>query len=139
MSELDQVERFIFDRLTAWAPLDALVGDRIHNSLAPQGEPFPYVIYSPPGITPDARGIGTTNLQSSGLWTVKAVDESTSYATVELITQAIHAALHGERDPAGPVLACVREGIISYPEDTDGRSYRHRGGQYRIVVASTSP
>lgn len=137
-TELAEAERFIWDRLTAWAPLDALVGDRIFNTAAPQGAELPYVIFNGDPNN-DVRGIGTRNIQNELVMFVKAVDESPSYSSVEAIAAQVHLALHGQQDPAGPVLACVRERIISYPEDSDGRSYRHRGGEYRMVVTSTDP
>lgn len=134
MTELAEAERFIWERLNASGALVALVGDRIFNAEAEQGAAFPYVIFASPPLANDLRGVGSARLQTDPMFLVKGVDQSSSYARVDAIATAIQAAINGQRDAAGPVLACVLEGTISLAETTDGVAYRHRGGQYRVTV-----
>lgn len=135
MIEIARALEWINDTLLADATLTGLVSTRVHDGLAPQGSAYPFVVFNHQGGY-DALGVGSARVLNSGLYQIKAVTESDSYASAIAIADRIDEVLHsaaGSKDGAY-VAACVREQPIMIIEVSNGIQYRHAGGLYRLLT-----
>ena len=127
--------------LLAYAPLTALVGQRIYDESASDDAVFPYVTF---GINSnsDINVIGTNPvLANSVTFTIKAVtDEGRSFEQAGRIARQIHAALQNQ---SGSVIddgityhiqGCMRTQIVQFPEYANGKQFSHFGGMYYLMV-----
>lgn len=96
---------------------------------APRTAVYPHILASLTTPGTDVRGVGTKIVMNDLLYVVKVVGRESSYAALNSLADAVHAALHG-KSGAG-VEACVREQTVRYSEYTEVL-YHHLGGIYRI-------
>jgi len=131
----DPVRAALFAHLSADATLKGLLSgpDAIHEAKAPQGTEPPYLIFAnqSPGVP--LRTFGTA--ADRPLWLVKGVCRGESSTPAEEINARCQALLDGEKlTISGSLATVVREGGVSYGEESSGEDWRHRGSLFRIYV-----
>lgn len=135
MIEIARALEWIHDTLSADATLAGLVSTRIFDGLAPQGSAYPFVVFNHQGGS-DTLGVGAVRVLNSGLFQIKVVAQSDSYASGIAIADRIDEVLHGaagSKDGAY-IASCVREQAIMLIEQSNGIEYRHVGGLYRLIT-----
>ena len=137
--EIVSVDQWIYEALAADGQLAAVVGSRIFADVAPQDAAMPQVIFQMQAAQPDSVGVGGTRILTNGLWLVKAIDQTESYAgLLKTAADRIDTVLHGlVGDTVSWVTVdnCVRQEPFRMAEDDpSGRQYRHLGGLYWVVA-----
>lgn len=137
MIETTRVDEWLKTTLAASAPLAALVSTRIYGYVAPQGTTGNMVIYNWMGGS-DLVAVSGYRALVNGLWQVKAVTQSNSFAQAKAIMDIVDGLIHRQTGSTSDslILACVRESPVQYPEITNGIQYRHLGGLYRIQITA---
>jgi hypothetical protein len=108
---------------------------RIFLDYAPEGTPYPFVIYQCQSPPRDVRGVGLSRVLIDTLYVVKAVSQVDSYAPLAPIAKVIDAAMTSAAGSAvedGLVLTSVRQDQFSMVERDQGTQFRHFGGEYKI-------
>ena len=135
---MNPVRAALYARLSGDAALTGLLSSptAIYHQVAPQDAATPFVVFHRQAGDPIWQFDGA-HVQSD-LWTCKAVDRGASASRAEDIAARIDAVLtDAPLAVAGrDLLAVYRESDVSYPETSDGDTYRHEGAQYRV---ETSP
>ena len=129
-------ETWLYNKLTADTTLKNQVGSRVYSYVAPQGAAFPFIVYSLYSCS-DVMEAGSNRIFSAMTYLVKAIgDQSVSGTTLKTIVDAIDSTLHRATGTSGSatILSCVRDSQVSYAEVSQGITYRHVGGLYRIVA-----
>lgn len=132
-NEVIYADQWLYSVLSTDATLASLVGTRIYSYLAPDNHTFPFALYSYQG-SHDVVVIGAYRVFNSGLYQVKGVDQSNSFATAGAIANRIDTLLQRASGSVtnGIIYGCSREQPIQYPESSNGLRYAHSGGLYRI-------
>jgi len=135
MIETTRVDAWLHTTLSASSPLVALVSTRIYGYVAPQGTTGNMVVYNWQGGS-DLNTVGSYRALVNGLWQVKAITQSNSFAAAKAIMDIVDDTLHRASGSVSDalILACVRQAPVQYVEVTNGIQYRHLGGIYRIQV-----
>lgn len=131
---VDLVETWLYSVLHGDVTLAGLVDGRVIGPVAALGDfEVPFVVFSLAG-TRDITSVDGTIIDTSSIYTIKAVGAGSSWDAVRSIAARVHTLIHGKAYtfPGGGSLTCVRERIVEYPEEEAGQQYRHLGGQYRI-------
>lgn len=135
---VDLVEPWLYSTLHGDATLSTLVGGRVVGTLVPLGSlELPYALFSFTSSR-DVTSVDGTVIDTISLYTIKAVTASAGWTEAKAIAKRIHLLIHGKAvtlSPSGS-LTCVRDRIISYPEEVAGQQYRHLGAIYRIRSSS---
>lgn len=139
-AETALVDLWIDETLKAYTPLTDIVGQRIFSDLAPSGSVFPYVIYqvqSPPSVV---RGVGLAEVMVDTIYTVKAINQSPSYAALAPAASAIRSAMvtaDTQAPTGGLIFTCGYERQVAYTEGRGTEQARHLGGEFRIQAQAT--
>lgn len=137
--------RAIYGRMAGDSTLNALLGapatgynKAIYHNQAPAGAAWPFVVFF------KSSGVPTYTMKTgaafkSDVWTVKAVDRSTSADQAETIDSRLDALLtDGVISISGATQMYLRrESDVEYPETAEGVAYQHVGGLYRLVFEPT--
>lgn len=123
---MNPVRKALRDVLEA-ADLDPATG--VYYRVAPNDSVFPYVVYHKSG------GIDIPTFRDEitrDTWIVKGVSDSASGAedvdaACMALLQRSKFAINGRNN-----YGMLRVIPISYPEQTDGETYHHEGGEYRL-------
>jgi len=134
---VNAVVKALREELLADAPLVALLADpkAVWEDVAPQGSGHPFVVISlnsgPKEFTLDGLAFDKPR------YLIKAVDPSSSAVKAGQIADRVEAVLtDADLTIAGRHHAYLRpESDVAYSEVKDGKTYRHRGGLYRLYVA----
>ena len=128
MNEQAAVERWLYSRLNA---VHASTGGRVFADVAPQGEELPAIVFQ--------RQAGFDRPVFSGerivdfTYIVRVIAETESTQQLEAAAGAIDTALEQVTGSEGGfTIGCVREAPFSLTEISDGVTYKHLGGSYRI-------
>lgn len=125
------------------ATIQSLVGNpaRVHEHPAPQGTVSPYITVQSMAPLEDLDVVGAHRVWTEGLFLVRAVAETASIKVVEPIAKRIDELLHrsGGATADGRVVSSTREEAFYLPEFTNGKSYRHLGGVYRLYIQPLNP
>jgi hypothetical protein len=139
--ETTRVDKFLFDRLTGTPALTALIGGaspRVFADRVPQGDVFPAVVHQLQGAVDVRSATGDARIMVSGLWLVKAIVRSDTFADAAPIADELDEALEeasGAAGTDGAVFSCTREAPFRLVEDDDASvTYRHLGALWRIFV-----
>lgn len=129
MSEVLVASRWLYDTLQDVAPGGAW------SDVAPPHVKDPYIVFSMTDAN-DVRVVDGIRVLTDALYTVKAVAETETYAGLETYASQIDTALHNASSVVtdGLIVWCVRERPVAYSETTDGLTYKHLGGMYRLQV-----
>lgn len=132
----NRVKTGLIAALRADATLTGLLGSgtaSIHHSVAPQGSSFPCVTYQKVPGTQPAYTMGGRAWENE-LYNVKAVTQGHSAPTAGSIAERIDTVLTDNPvSVSGGTCFYLRlESYIEYPEVTDGKTYQHIGGSYRV-------
>lgn len=139
-AESTLVDDFILLRLvgTHGASLDAIspnLSQRVFLDYAPEGTPYPFIIFQ--ALTPpeDVRGVGIIRVMVDTLYLVKAVAQGSDYDALRPVVSVIDAAMTEDEpvDMAGGILlTSVRQREFRLVEIENGKQFRHLGGEFRI-------
>ena len=132
------VEPWLFARLDGDAPLRAIIGEQLHNSMALGKQSGVYVLYNFEGSRDITNHAGEV-LDTVSTYLVKAVAAANSYDAVAPAAERILELLHRPRETftvAGGSLTSLRETAVKFPELVDGVAYRHLGWRFRIHAAA---
>lgn len=135
--ETTRVDAWLFARLTGDAPLVALT-PRIFADVVPQGETFPAVVYQLQAGTDVRTATGDGRIMINGLWLVKAIGDTDTFAGLAPIADRVDFLLEesggGAAGADGAVFTSMRESPFRLVEPDEGVQYRHLGGMYRIYA-----
>lgn len=141
VAEAAVLERWLYDRLTGSAALEALVGGNVYRAPAPDPlediaaellEDTAVVFQYLSGL--DTLVVGTTRVLARDLYVVKAVGpRHVDVAAVANVLELELADARGAQD--GLSIAAERAGTVNYPEPTKGRLYDHLGATWRLEIA----
>jgi len=131
--------QWAFNRLTADSQMQALVGNRIYRSAAPEGAGYPLVVLSAVAYGQEnAAGNRARPIRSVDLL-VRAWNTGADYAGVHNIASRVDALLHVQDSwsSSGFVVEGGKRigGALTLDEIIDGERYVSAGGLYRIFVA----
>lgn len=135
MSEVVTADKWLVQTLKTDATLMGLVTNVYTHPVQP-GAQLPYVLLTEQSVG-DLMALGAHRVWVNGLWVVRAIFESSSWAgNLEIAANRIDAVLHAKSGSVtgGNVWACVREQPFRLAEDNSGQSIRHLGGIYRLLV-----
>lgn len=133
---MNETREAIYEALTGDATLTALLATptSVFHQIAPQTASTPYVVFH----RQDGRPVwqfASASVQRD-VWTIKAIDKSSSASKAEDIAKRIDLVLTDtalQIDDA-TCLAIYREADIDYPETVGADTYRHAGGLFRVVT-----
>ena len=138
-AEQAMVSLWVAGQLAAQATdLDAIsagLSGRIFEDFAPEGTPYPFIIFQCQSPPRDIRGVGVSRVMVDTLYIVKAVAQVSSYAPLAPVAKVIDAAVtsaQGSPVADGNVFSSVRDSQFAMVEIDSGKQYRHFGGQYKI-------
>lgn len=139
-NELDVVEQWIEEQLAAESTLTALVSTRIYRYRAPDLATYPFVTLTMQSAL-DYRLVGPDRLWTDTLYVVKGTVKTGDVGASGLaaVAAAIDTAMtltttDTVSSPSGTIFQSVREQPFHLTEHTDGNTYHHRGGVYRIYA-----
>lgn len=130
-------ERFLYGTLTADATLIGIVGNRVYGHVVPPSATRPYVFYTLVDPGEDASEVSAIRIWSNMIYTVRLVNKTESYASLEAGSSAITAALHraSGSNISGVIVGCIKEAPFALLEiEPDGSQLRHLGGRFRLYV-----
>lgn len=131
----DIVDPWIYGTLSTDTFIVSKVGTKINSGLDGSGTTVPYITWDSIS-TRSIRGIGGVLLDTDGIYNIKAVTQSGSYADSAAIAARIRELLDEKNVtrtiPIPASLDCFWEMEIRYAEVAEGVPYRHFGGTYRI-------
>lgn len=135
------VRRGIYGRLSGDITLGNLLAPAapgytkaIYHAVAPDGATYPLVIFmQTSGVPVEAMHDPEAYVEST--WLVKAIDQNTTADTAEAIDARVKALLNdASLSISGAVsLYLRRQSDVDYAEVTNGVTFRHSGGLYRLV------
>lgn len=120
------------------ADFDAIapgLSSRIFEDFAPDGTPYPFVVFQCQSPPRDIRGVGTSRVMVDTLYVVKAVSQVDSYLPLAPIARTIDSAMTSSTGSAvgdGFVLTSVRQDQFAMVEVDSGTQFRHFGGEYKL-------
>lgn len=120
-----------------WTPPGSTnVRPRLAHGVAPEGMPYPLVVFQMLSGGNDQITNNGNRIWSTPTYLVKAVAQGSSTDGIEATVQAIDNALHVSRGrvSGGLVLDCVRVRPHELPELTDGKYYINAGGEYAFRI-----
>lgn len=129
-------DQWLYMTLAGDATLTGMVGTRFYSDEVPPETVFPFVQWTLLSSV-DVRGQASNRIMVNALYIVKAVGQTRSYGDLMAPSNRIDELLQGKGGDtlAGDhVYSCCREGPFRQAEFTSGKSYRHLGGEYRILV-----
>jgi hypothetical protein len=115
--------------------IDVGLSTRVFQDFAPEGTPYPFIIWQcqdPPRVI---RGVGVSTVMIDTLYVVKAVAQVDSYAPMAPVARVIDSAMTSSTGSAvedGFVLTSVRDRGFALVERDQGTQFRHFGGEYSI-------
>lgn len=131
------VREWLSTVLGADVPLLALATGGVFNgSRAPQGTPYPLVLYFfMSGI--DYATVGAYRIWTNMIWTVKAIADAGGYDTLDPIAARIDELLQRASGTAasGTIWSADRQKTIEYEGLVAGHEYRHLGATYRVYAS----
>lgn len=144
-AEIDMIDAWVEDRLSGWTPFDTIatgLTSKIYNQFAPEGTPYPYIIFQAQEPPRDVRGVGSARVMVDTLYVVKGVAQAEDFHGLRALAREIDAAMtvpNGDLDSIGgaAIFASIREQQFALTEIESGKQYRHLGGQYRIHAQAT--
>lgn len=134
-AEAALVGNWISATLLADATLVGLVSTKVFEDLAPNGTPFPYVVFNVQDAPYVVRGVGLAEVMVDTIFTVKAVAQVSSYDVLAPHASAIRAALvtaETQAPTGGLIFTCSYERQVAYAEGRGAEQVRHLGGEYKI-------
>lgn len=115
----------------------ALMGEvtGVHSTSRPRDSDLPAVIFDWIAGS-DITYINGIRVWHSGVWVVKAVAATTSWADLQAAAERIDVLLHRQSGTAagGTVFTATREAPHRQAYSDEGVSYRELGGRFRIEV-----
>jgi hypothetical protein len=142
-NELRAIDRFLYEHLTGSAPVAALVGNRVFETLAPEGAVTPFIVFA----FVSARDVNTYGAGqrsfTEATYRIAAVNQDDGADTVGLVADAFEAALTGLQNvsltPEGVTLMGIfRTAPLRTVEEINGKRYSTVGGLFRIFASKFS-
>ena len=135
MTESVLADTWLYDTLSADVVLTATAPGGVWADTAPVGTTEPFVTFTKVAGR-DHKAIGSIRVWEDCLYDVKATKADTKYTDLDAAADRIDAVLHdvAATVTGGRIVQCTRESGLRLSEVTDGVSYRHLGGTYRLQV-----
>ena len=130
----------IYTNLTGASALTTLLNAGtagVFETLAPEGEDPPYVVYNAQSPSTPVYAFGTAVKWEDAIYQVQAVTEGHTAAAAGTIADKIDDALNGATLTITGYTAMyvARIQTVDYPElAAGGKRFNHRGGLYRILA-----
>lgn len=130
-------DEFIYQRLTADAALQALVGTRIYRDLAPiSATTYPMIVFS--YTTGDEAQNGTADkIMDIEQWDIRCIDyykEQPSYARNKQVLNRVRDVLHKTSDANGIVSCAAVNKPVEFSELADNGGYCHSVRTFEICT-----
>lgn len=127
-------DTWLYTTLTGDAALMAEVTG-VHSTQASQDAELPYVMFEWLAGT-DVTYVNGIRVWHSGVWVVKAVDDTSSWTDLQTAAERIDTLLHrqGGSPSGGTVFTSTREAPFRASYSDEGVHYRELGGRFRIEV-----
>lgn len=137
VSEVLEVDRWIYATLSADATIISEVADRIHDHPAPK-ESRPLITFQYIGGS-DVIVTGGHRVMTRGRWIVRAIVDGSSHGPAEPIAIRIDELLNDATGSTaqGTILSSVRDTPFRLSEVDGELNYRHLGGIYTIRSQAT--
>lgn len=143
MSEILKADAWITQTLKANAALMTAVGGKVYGHTTPTATPPPppYIWFQlREGV--DLMTMGGNRVWANFLYLIRGVTETGGISGLpDTIANGIDLSLHNRggvvttpNGETGYVAACVRIDPFLLPETREGRTIRHMGGIYRVIV-----
>lgn len=134
------IDKWILERLKADSVIQAGVGTRIYEQLAPSDAAYPFIIYQQQTIPRDVQGVGAIRIWTDVHYTIKVVTTG-SYANIKALVDRIDDLFDdGTGIQATTTYGhfnCWRVNLFRLTQPINSTTiYRHRGGIYRIQAQS---
>lgn len=129
-------DQWLYMSLAGDATLTGIVSTRFFADEVPPETVFPYVQWTLLSAV-DVRGQASNRIFVNALYIIRAVGQTRSYGDLMPASNRIDDLLQskgGDTLAGDHVYSCCREEPFRQAEFTSGKSYRHLGGIYRILV-----
>lgn len=128
------VEQVIYSTLSGDATLTSLAPGGVWRGVAPTGTTGVYVVFNSMGEV-DVYALASRAYTESD-YQIKAIAPGESALPAWQAAERIEALLTDKAlvMPAGRLLACRRNQVVSMTEADGGEQYQHAGGIYKITV-----
>ncbi len=129
-------DQWLYQTLASDATLIGIVGTRFYADEVPPETIFPFVQWTLLSAV-DVRGQASNRIMVNALYIVKGVGQTTSYGSLMPTANRLDDLLQGiggDTLAGDHVYSCTREEPFRQAEYVSGKSYRHLGGVYRILV-----
>lgn len=142
-AETQMINLWVAARLAAHTDFNTIstgLTDRIFLDLAPDGTPYPFIVFQQQSAPEVVRGVGPEEVMVDTVYVVKAIAQGTSFEHLAPVAAGIRAALHeptGETVTDGVILMSRFERGFSMKEDESTKQFRHLGGEYRIQAQAS--
>ena len=139
MSEILVASEFIYQKLTSDSIIASLVGNRVYYGQGGSESSFPFILYYVYIPREDVVTVSGIRIMAEMDFVVKAITNETSIKTISDIDERVDQILHRASGTVsnGVVESCVRVNPFAYNESSDGITYRHVGGVYRMQIRRT--
>lgn len=137
MREADAAYAWLSQEIAAATSLNA--DTRIWKLTHP-GDAWPVVVCSPAALVRVSMDGGRNTALWRQEWNILAIDRGTGDTAIDSLAEAIGTRLKYQRNQTTPVLncnilSCVAGAEIDFTDrDSDGITYRHRGGLFTLLV-----
>lgn len=140
--DLTRIDQWVFQTLSADTQLVGLVGTRMYSDEAPQGATLPLVLFSFLGGADKLITLNQNSRTTNAIYLIRAVAQSSSYNTVELMADRIDAALsvpiQGSLVRDILITSVIREQPHQRKDLENGVPHVYLGGFYRIRYQQSS-
>lgn len=137
-AEQAMVDKWVEARIATLAvDLDAIsagLSGRVYLDAAPRDAEWPVIVYQCQDPPRDVRGVGLVTVMVDTLYLVKAIAQAGNDVLAPIVS-TLHRAMTtatGSAVDDGAVLTSVRNEQFSMTDMTEGATFRHLGGIYRI-------
>ncbi|KPL70117.1 hypothetical protein ADN00_18930 [Ornatilinea apprima] len=130
MAEINQIERWIFEILSADSALSQL-SKGVYAHPADQNAEYPFVSFQYQGGF-DLNGVGARRIYVNALYLIRVIGKNCGIEDLKLVADRIDSLLTTQNEGS---IACLREQPFSMVEVEDGIRYPHLGGLYRFYLS----
>lgn len=140
------LRRAIYGKLAGDTTLNNLLGapapnynKSIYHSKAPDKAGYPFVTIDRLSGIP-THTFGKPIALEEDIWIIKAIDRALSADAADDAAARLDTLLNDATLSISgyDLLYLRRQSAVEYDEDSDGVTYKHSGGQYRVITAGTA-
>jgi len=134
-AELSLIDDWLDTTLKGDAAVASYVGTRVYPDVAPITAAYPFIVFQHQSSS-DTKIVGSQRILVEALYVVKVTAQGDDFTALRPVAEAVDSALDRSYGTisGGSILICTRERPFRMAEVSDGKTYRHLGGEYRIHV-----